>query len=289
MMNPLTQSLTLLAAQWSLVQSALTRYPPNAAQYVIASPESNPVDTCDGDRDSLGDNDAYHTPTIVPVKAWGSEEPSATPLPVWPTWPMYGQIIPIETTVAKPAPTDNGVLVPCTAWFFSVCISWGDIHIGSWYWDLPPGIYEPGPVPTDVVKWPSGVDIQGTLPNWPRITIGEDKQITTDSAHECKAQTAAACTITTQVSAGKTLSVTNCAAISGCAISVPTTPAEVVGDQTAAPVGTWYDEAWPTTTLGTAYTNSVLEALSRDLESDKGSAMRFMPEPTAGPTYGDEL
>ncbi|KAI1807191.1 hypothetical protein F4811DRAFT_550146 [Daldinia bambusicola] len=288
-MSPLVLSLALLTAQGSLVQSALTRYPPNAAQYVIASPENNLADS-DGDRDSLGDDKGCHTPTSAPVTAWGTVEPlTTTPLPTWPTWPMYGQIIPIETTVAKPMPTDEGVLVPCTAWFFSVCVSWGDIHIGSWYWDLPPGIYESGPMPTDVVKWPSGVDLQGTLPNWPRITIGEDKQITTDSAHECKAQTAAACTITTQVSAGKTLPVTNCATITGCDISVSTTPAEVIGDQTAAPIGTWYDEAWPTTTLGTAFTNSVLEALSRELESDKGTAMRFMPEPTAGPTYGDEL
>ena len=68
-----------------------------------------------------------------------------------------------------------------------------------------------------------------------------------------------------------------------------TTPAPVVGKQTAAPIGTWYDEVWKTATQGAAYTNSVYSVLSRELASSEGTAINFMPEPTTGPTYGDEL
>ncbi|OTB12754.1 hypothetical protein K445DRAFT_25466 [Daldinia sp. EC12] len=288
-MGPFFLSLTLLATQLGLAQSALRRYPLNAAQYVIEPPGDKPVDS-DGDGDSLDDSITYHTPIGTPVVAWATDKPTTTPLPVWATWPIYGQIIPVATTIDKPAPTGQGVVVPCTAWFFSICISWGDTHIGSWEWILPPGIYEPGPAPTGLVKWPSGVDIKGTLPNWPRITIGEDKQITTEKPHECKTQIAEACTTTTYVSAGKTLSsATKCATISGCSISISITPAPVVGKKTAAPIGTWYDEVWKTATQGAAYTNSVYSVLSRELASGEGTAMNFMPEPTAGPTYGDEL
>jgi hypothetical protein len=80
------------------------------------------------------------------VTAWSTGQASTTtPLPIWATWPVYGNITPVTTSIDKPQPTDDGVVVPCKAWFFFICISWGEIHIGAWHWDLPPGIYGPGP------------------------------------------------------------------------------------------------------------------------------------------------
>ncbi|KAI2471682.1 pectin lyase fold/virulence factor [Annulohypoxylon bovei var. microspora] len=224
------------------------------------------------------------------VTAWSTGQTSTTtPLAVYATWPPYGQIIPVTTTIDKPQPTDDGVVVPCRAWFFFICISWGELHVGAWHWILPPGIYGPGPPPTGLIKWPPGVSIQGNLPNWPKITIGNDNQITTDEESECETQTAEACTTTTYVSAGSTLSSASmCETISGCSISVSDSSTEVVGKQTAAPIGTWYDEVWATMTLGDAYTNSVYAALSAEQAADEASAggttISFTSGPTAGPT-----
>jgi hypothetical protein len=144
--------------------------------------------------------------------------------------------------------------------------------------------------PIGLIRWPSGINIQGNLPNWPKITTGRDNQITTDEEGECETQTAEACTTTTYVSADTTVSSASmCETISGCSISVSdTSTTEVVGTQTAAPIGTWYDEAWATMTLGAAYTNSVNAALSAELAADGASAdgttISVTPGPTAGPT-----
>ncbi|KAI2606280.1 pectin lyase fold/virulence factor [Hypoxylon fragiforme] len=214
---------------------------------------------------------------------------TTTPLAVWgTTWPPYGQIIPVTTTVDEPKPTDDGVIVPCRAWFFFICISWGEVHIGGWHWILPPGIYGPGPPPVGLIRWPPGISIQGNLPNWPKITIGKDNQITTEEKSECETQTASACTTTTYVSAGTTLSSASmCETISGCSISVSDSFTEVIGTQTPAPIGTWYAEAWPTMSLGDAYTNSVLDELSsrlaqEDMSAD-GTTLSFTGGATAGP------
>ncbi|KAI0007369.1 hypothetical protein F4779DRAFT_643166 [Xylariaceae sp. FL0662B] len=225
------------------------------------------------------------------VTVWSTSQTSSTttPLTVWATWPVYGQIIPITTTIEKPEPTDDGVVVPCTAWFFFICISWGEIHIGAWHWILPPGIYGPGPPPIGLLKWPSGINIQGNLPNWPKITIGNDNHITTDEERQCETQTAEACTTTTYMSADTTLSSTSmCETISGCSISISDSSTEVVGTQMAAPIGTWRDEVWATMTLGSAYTNSLYATLSAKWAADEASAhgttISFTPGPAAGPT-----
>ncbi|KAL6789689.1 pectin lyase fold/virulence factor [Trichoderma sp. SZMC 28012] len=225
------------------------------------------------------------------VTSWSTgQADSTTPLPVFATWPPFGQIVPVTTSVSKPQPTDDGVVVPCTAWFFFICISWGELHIGGWHWILPPGIYGPGPPPVGLIRWPPGVTIKGNLPDWPKITIGEDNQLTTDDEPECQTETAEACITTTFVSASTTLSsASTCETISGCSITVSdSSTTDVVGTQTPAPIGTWYDEVWSTDDLGQAYTNSVLSVLSASLAaaraSSGGTTISFTSGPTAGPT-----
>ncbi|KAL7943683.1 hypothetical protein V8C42DRAFT_358931 [Trichoderma barbatum] len=183
--------------------------------------------------------------------------------------PPYGQIIPVTTTVSKPQPTDDSVIVPCTAWFFFICISWGTVHVGGWHWILPLGIYGPGPQPISLIKWPPGVTIKGNLPNWPKITIGEDNQITTDDEPECETETASACTTATFVSASTTLSsASECETITGCSISVSdSSTVETISTQTAAPIGTYAD-------------------LADDDASADGTTISFTSGPTAGPTCG---
>ena len=178
--------------------------------------------------------------------------------------------------------------VPCKAWFF-IYISWGELHINSWHWVLPPGIYGPGPPPIGLIKWPPGINIKGNLPNWPKITIGRDNQITTEEEGECETQTAEACTTTTYVSADSTLSSASMSeTISGCSISVSDSSTTVIGTQTPAPIGTWHDEVWATMTVGDAYSNSLYDApsaeMARDEASGEGTTISFTSGPTAGPT-----
>lgn len=88
---------------------------------------------------------------------------------------------------------DDGVIVHCTAWFFFICLSWGEFHVGSWHWVLPPGIYGPGPAPIGQIRFPPSVTIRGNLPDWPKITIGRDGQVTTEEKPDCETRTAEAC------------------------------------------------------------------------------------------------
>ncbi|KAI3333233.1 hypothetical protein F4824DRAFT_503268 [Ustulina deusta] len=184
---------------------------------------------------------------------------------------------------------DDGVIVPCTAWFFFICISWGEFHVGSWHWALPPGIDGPGPAPICQIRFPPSVTIRGNLPDWPKITIGRDGQVATEEKPDCEARTAEACPTADYVSDGTTTSSTTlCETILGCSIRVSDLSTQVFGTQTPAPIGTWYAEAWATMTLGQEYTNSVYEALSsaqaRDEASAGGTTIAFTPGPTAGPT-----
>ncbi|RWA03907.1 hypothetical protein EKO27_g11198 [Xylaria grammica] len=150
-----------------------------------------------------------------------STSSSTTVLPVWTTWPP-GLIVPVTTSVEKPRPTDNGVVVPCNLWFFFICIS----GIGGWHWILPPGIYPPGPPPS-FIQWPKPLGVKGTLPPWPKITIGPDNELTypDDPTSSCTTRTGSVCTTTTFVSAtvtgGTTTTTTStsyggCEAIEGC-------------------------------------------------------------------------
>ncbi|GKT84487.1 glucan 1,3-beta-glucosidase [Colletotrichum tofieldiae] len=283
---------------------AITIDCPATTSIVFATPAVVVATTCTGSADLtlnfacpttrvltfLGPATAVATVDCSLVTAWKTGSSSTTtPLPVYTSWPRYGQIVPEEEEIDEPVPDDDGVHVPCTAWFFFFCISWGQTRVRSWYWILPPGIYGPGPPPINIIRPPPGVTIRGNLPNWPRITIGPDHRLTTESEPECETQTAEACTTTDYVSDGMTTSSTTlCETITGCSISVSDSSTVVVGSQTAAPVGTWGDERWATMTLGDAYTNSVYAAiesrLARDEASAGGTTLSFTPGPTAGPT-----
>ena len=235
------------------------------------------------------------------VTAWSTGEDVATStsgaLVVYGTdWPPYGSIVPVTTTISSPKPSTSGVVVPCIAWFFFICISYGEIHIGAWYWVLPPGIYGPGPPPIGLIEWPPGFEIEGNLPDWPEITIGNDNQITTEEEPECETETAEVCSFTTIVTVSATTtetvsSASFCETISGCSISGVSstiTSTEIVGTQTIAPIWTWDPDAWPTADLGDAYTSSVWAMLSAELAaaeySQMGTTISFTSGPTAGPT-----
>ncbi|KAI1159223.1 pectate lyase superfamily protein-domain-containing protein [Nemania serpens] len=162
----------------------------------------------------------------------GSSSSSTTaPLPVWASWPP-GQIEPVTTTVSKPEPTDRGSKQPCTLWFFFICISHGDIHVGGWYFPFPPGIYPPGPLPS--IDWPPGFTLEGTLPPWPEITIGLDNQLTYENepSSSCTTRTAEVCSTTTSIfvtsggGSSSTTSVTtisDCETVTGCSASYSNT------------------------------------------------------------------
>ncbi|KAL2802026.1 pectate lyase superfamily protein-domain-containing protein [Aspergillus granulosus] len=284
---------------------AITIGCPATTSIVFATPAVAVATTCTGSADLtlnfacpntrvltfLGPATAVATVDCTLVTAWMTSSSSATTsLPIFTSWPRYGQIVPEEEELDVPEPDDDGVHVPCTAWFFFFCISWGQIRVRSWYWILPPGIYGPGPPPINILQLPPGVTIRGNLPNWPRITIGPDHRLMTESEPECETQTAEACTTTDYVSDGTTTSssTTLCETITGCSISVSDSSTVVVGNQTAAPVGSWGDERWVTATLGDAYTNSVYAAiesrLARDEASSGGTTLLFTPGPTVGPT-----
>ncbi|KAI1812912.1 pectin lyase fold/virulence factor [Poronia punctata] len=238
----------------------------------------------------LGPATAVATVDCSLVTAWKTGSSSTVvALPTYTDWPGYVRIEPSDEEIDEPEPDDDGVRVPCTAWFFIFCISWGDIHVRSWHWILPPGIYGPGPPPINLIHPPPGVQIRGPLPPWPRITIGRDHRITTESEPECETETAEACTTTDFVSGGTTTSSTTlCETITGCSISVSDSSTVVMGDQTAAPVGTFGDERWATMTLGDAYTNSVYAAIesriSREEAGAGGTIITFTSGPTAGPS-----
>ncbi|KAK4173152.1 glucan-beta-glucosidase [Triangularia setosa] len=242
----------------------------------------------------LGPATAVATVDCSLVTAWTTGSTfTEEPLPIFTDWPPYGLIIPEEQERDEPEPDDDGVHVPCTAWFFFFCISWGELRIRSWHWILPPGIYGPGPPPIHIIDPPPGITIEGNLPNWPRITIGWDHRLTTESKPECETQTAEACTTTNFVEDGTTRSsTTRCETISGCSISVSDSSTDVIGTQTAAPIGNWDEDTWATMTFGAAFTNSVYGAMSSRLARNKaragGTTIQFTPGPTAGPTCQGE-
>ncbi|KAK8080204.1 hypothetical protein PG997_008022 [Apiospora hydei] len=238
----------------------------------------------------LGPATAEATVDCSLVTAWTTGSKSIpTPLPAYTSWPRFGQILPEEKQIDEPEPDDDGVHVPCTAWFF-FCISWGTTPVRSWHWILPPGIYGPGPPPINLIHPPPGVTIRGNLPNWPRITIDQAHRLTTESERpECETQTAEACTTTDYVSDGSTTSSTTlCEIITGCSISVSDSSTAIIGSQTAAPAGTFGDERWDTATRGVAYTESVYASLAARMARDEASAgattLAFTPGPIAGPT-----
>ncbi|KAK1963446.1 pectin lyase-like protein, partial [Colletotrichum sublineola] len=160
--------------------------------------------------------------TTPPVSA-----PTTTdPLPVWTTWPD-AVITPVTDNVDKPKPSDGGYVTPCKLWFFWFCVSGDDDDdgIGGWLWFFPPGIYPPGPPPRlDIRPW----TIKGTLPPWPKITVGPNGQLTySQEPTSCKTETASACSTTTFVTQTVTNGATRtgestrtrCETIYGCSVT----------------------------------------------------------------------
>ncbi|KAK3370414.1 hypothetical protein B0H63DRAFT_528137 [Podospora didyma] len=151
---------------------------------------------------------------------------TTTPLPVWVTWPP-GMIVPVTTSVSKSAPAPGDWVMPCKLWFLFFCIKWNDIDIQGWNWVLPPGIYPPGPPPW--LKFPPpGLTLFGTLPPWPKITVGPKGEISYPDEPNCKTESASVCGITTMdsttVSGGTTKTTSTstgsrCETVYGCSLS----------------------------------------------------------------------
>ncbi|POS77062.1 oviduct-specific glycoprotein [Diaporthe helianthi] len=157
---------------------------------------------------------------------------------VWPS----GTFTSVPTPVPEEGEDDEeGHTSSCKVWFFFVCIQWDDISIQGWKWpSFPPGIIGPGPPPH--IEFPPGITLHGTLPPWPRITIGSDLKPTyPPKPADCEPQSASLCKTTssfgTTVNAGVTRTTTTevkstCATVVGCKVedveattTVPNSPA----------------------------------------------------------------
>ncbi|KAF1993092.1 glycoside hydrolase family 55 protein [Amniculicola lignicola CBS 123094] len=308
-----TGSLTGSTTYYTGITSTITasgatittvRFPPSLVPFTVTCPDETVTTRC---TDSSTHILNFACPTTKVISFLGSttalvsDASSTTNLPMYATWPNFGIIEPVTTTPSAPEPTDDGVTLPCTAWFFFICISWGQIHVGGWHLRLPPGIYPPGPPPPSLIKWPPGFTLSGILPPWPKFTIGNDHRITTDKEPECQTKTAEACTYSTIFSVTTTTkgittttgtsTSSHCETIKGCSVSgsdQTTTSTDVqIGTQTIAPVGTWVDEAWFADD-GAAFSSSVFAELYAALEaaeaSEGGSTISFTPGPSASPT-----
>ncbi|OTA53663.1 hypothetical protein K449DRAFT_401464 [Hypoxylon sp. EC38] len=132
-------------------------------------------------------------------------------------WPPNAVIEPVTTSVDKPKPADNGVVVPCHLWFISLCVQPDNIKIGGWKFKLPPGVYPPGPPPPPALRLPSPLTIRGTLPPWPKVAIGNDK-LPTYSAEptQCETKTAYLCATTESIGPSTTETASSCEKIIGC-------------------------------------------------------------------------
>ncbi|KAH7120544.1 hypothetical protein EDB81DRAFT_914184 [Dactylonectria macrodidyma] len=159
----------------------------------------------------------------VPPGPTTTTEPPTTTTDV----PPGGWIIPVTTPVDDPKPTDDGSVIPCSMWFFLICIRWDDFNIFGWEIVLPPGIYPPGPPPPFSID-PSAlftIDITGVLPEWPEFTIGPDRQPTfppkpsNGPDGECETQTAELCATRTSFGvsvSGEVTTTTNTQVLSTC-------------------------------------------------------------------------
>ncbi|KAJ4996364.1 Killer toxin subunits alpha/beta 6 [Colletotrichum sp. SAR 10_66] len=88
-------------------------------------------------------------------------------------WPDM-ELVPVPTPVpAEGEDDDNGKhKSSCRLWFFLICKAWDDwdINIRDWEFNMPPGLWGPGPPRLDQIRLPPGFTIKGTLPPWPKMT-----------------------------------------------------------------------------------------------------------------------
>ncbi|KAH7139640.1 hypothetical protein B0J13DRAFT_638583 [Dactylonectria estremocensis] len=167
--------------------------------------------------------DGQVTTIFPPPTGPTTTEPPTTTTDV----PPGGWIIPVTTPVDEPKPTDDGSVIPCSLWFFSICIRWDDFDIFGWEIVLPPGIYPPGPPPPFSID-PSAlftIDVTGILPEWPEFTIGPDRQPTfppkpsNGPDGECETESAELCATRTSYGvsvSGEQTTTTNTQVLSTC-------------------------------------------------------------------------
>ncbi|CAI0652112.1 unnamed protein product, partial [Colletotrichum noveboracense] len=142
---------------------------------------------------------------VEPSKEPSSTGPSSTAnLITFTTWPPQAVITPVEISVNKPEPSEDeeSAVIPCSLWFFSLCIRFDNINILGWNIILPPGIYPPHLRLDQIIKLPHSISIQGELPPWPKFTVGNDRIPTFPSEPEptkCETKTASLCATTTGV------------------------------------------------------------------------------------------
>ncbi|KAK8033865.1 Pectin lyase fold/virulence factor [Apiospora marii] len=157
------------------------------------------------------------------------------PLATFSAWPAGAIIIPVAVEVDKPKKSDDddeSSVIPCKLWFSSLCIKFDAINILGWKLTLPPGIYPPGPPPIPNIKLPPPISIKGSLPPWPKFTVGNDHIPTFPSEPEptkCETQTASICSTTTSFvvstvdGAPQTISTqvgsSTCAEVKGCMVT----------------------------------------------------------------------
>ncbi|EGC45360.1 exo-beta-1,3-glucanase [Histoplasma capsulatum var. duboisii H88] len=223
---------------------AITRGPPES----WSNPDASPTD---GTKEGV-----YHTPfvtTVVATKPTVStlSFPSTTttrPLPVWSTWPPR-VVTPIEEEIKKPEPGKT----PCKLWFFSFCLNREEGETKGLRWNLPPGIYPPGPPPPRAIDLPPSWTIKSPLPPWPPITMGQDRILTypKEEPTKCEKKSASVCTTTvfkTTISRGTITSTatsisSRCDTVYGCSASdwdtttTSTKPSNCPSSPTARPTG----------------------------------------------------
>ncbi|KAG7102489.1 Chitotriosidase-1 like protein [Verticillium longisporum] len=146
------------------------------------------------------------------------------------TWPTSFDIQPVSTSVPDDGEDDDDdgpkSKSTCNLWFFWTCIDIGGIKIGGWEWNLPQGIWGPGPPPIGRINPPPGFTFKGNLPNWPKITVGPGGKVTAPpKPASCTPAEASLCATTTSfgttVQNGVTKTTTTqvketCATITGC-------------------------------------------------------------------------
>ncbi|KXT05630.1 hypothetical protein AC578_5652 [Pseudocercospora eumusae] len=143
-----------------------------------------------------------------------------------------GFLLPVTAPVDKAKPDRDTSVIPCHLWFFNICLHWDDINIFGWAIHLAPGVYPSGPPPPPGPPPPGGikVEISGTLPEWPKYTIGPDHQPTfppEPPKGQCATKSAQVCVTRTSYSVTQSLQATvtigsqvlsTCATVHGCEV-----------------------------------------------------------------------
>ncbi|KAK8078992.1 hypothetical protein PG994_002799 [Apiospora phragmitis] len=214
---------TLYLPPWPLI----TLGPPPSGGWTTGGPLPT------GEPGSTGGGGNFPTPVWPPSFPPTTQPPSQTtdaPGPEPTVWPDSWDVFPVDHDVDDDGEDDDGdgpkYKTSCDLWFFFVCIKWEGIVIGGWEWNLPTGVWGPGPPALDKIKLPPNIRIDGQLPPWPKITIGPGGKPThPPKPADCEPAEASLCMTTssfaTTVSNGATRTTatqvkSTCATITGC-------------------------------------------------------------------------